>query len=135
MGKKIMSWSHRKENEGLRTSTIERVEQTAQKLQNTHHWGHSGLSKHPSVKAYFVIITPAIVQGGGTKVPLKSGGWIPTIHVFHVFETFIQNNKHLVLNPPINTVSSPKELITEFMGNSLFAGNGVKQIAYKLLHC
>lgn len=56
------------------------------------------------------------------------------IHFFHIFETFIQNNKHLVLNPPINTVSSPKELIIEFVENSLFASNGAEQIAYKLLH-
>lgn len=75
------------------------------------------------------------MQWGGMRVPPKSGNWIPTIHFFHVFETFIQNNKHLVLNPPINIVSSPKELIIEFMENSLFASNGVKKIAYKLLHC
>lgn len=69
------------------------------------------------------------------RVPPNSGDWIPTINFLHVFETFIQNNKHLVLNPPTNTVSSPKELIIEFMENSLFASNGVKQIACKLLHC
>jgi len=74
------------------------------------------------------------MQGGGTRVLPKSGDCIPTIHFFHVFETLIQKNKHLVLNPPVNTASSPKELIIEFMENSLFAINGVKQIACKLLH-
>lgn len=74
------------------------------------------------------------MQEGRKTVPPKSQDWIPTIHFFHIFETFIQNNKHLVLNPPINTVSSPKELIIEFVENSLFASNGAEQIAYKLLH-
>lgn len=69
------------------------------------------------------------------RVPLKSGDLIPTIYFFHIFETLSQNNKHLVLNSPINTVSSPKELIIEFMENSLIFSNGVKQIAYKLLRC
>lgn len=75
------------------------------------------------------------MQRGGMRVPQKSGDSISTIYFFHIFETLVQNNKHLVLNSPINTVSSPKELIIEFMENSLIFSNGVKQITYKLLHC
>lgn len=83
---------------------------------------------------YSVIIAPAIVQGGGKSCTKVWGLDTYKFIYFRLSETFIWNNKHLVLNPPINTVSSPKELTTEFTTNSLFASSGVKQIAYKLLH-
>lgn len=74
------------------------------------------------------------MQGGGIRVPKSGGiGYLQFIS-FRFLKHLFRNNKHLVLNPPINTVSSPEELIIEFTENSLFATNGVKQIAYKLLH-